>query len=428
MKRSVTFYFAGVIGVASSLLCAQNAAGETVAEFYKDKQIKLIISSGAGGGYDAYARTFARHASKHIPGNPVLIPQNMPGAGGLRAANYLYTVAPKDGSVIAVVHRGVPMAPVLGIKSAEYDVTKFNWIGSFNNEVSVCIAWHTAPQNTIADVQKTELIIGGSGANDTEIYPTAMNNILKTKFRIISGYPSGTAVNLAMERGEVNGRCGWSWTSVITEHLDWVKEKKIKLLMQMSLSKHPDLPDVPLAVDLARSEQDQQILELIFARQVMGRPVVMPPETPADRVAAIRKAFEDTLKDPAFIADADKQRLELTSVTGADVEKLIRKIYATPRTVVALAQDATKYTEPTEKAKIQFETVKGALTEIEKGGRVLKLQLAGGDDVKTKISGSRTAVTVGGAKAKRSALKVGMTCSVTYTGDGTEAKQVDCRN
>lgn len=428
MKRSFTFCIAGLIGVASSLLCLQNAVGETVEEFYKGKKIKLIVSSGAGGGYDAYARTFARHASKHIPGNPKLIPQNMPGAGGLRAAGYLYTVAPKDGSVLAVVHRSIPMQPILGIKGANYDATKFNWIGSFNNEVSVCVAWHTAPHNTIADAQKTELIIGGSGANDTEIYPTAMNNILKTKFKIISGYPSGSAINLAMERGEVNGRCGWSWTSVNTEHSAWVKEKKIKLLMQMSLSKHPDLPHVPLATELTDSAQGKQILEMIFARQVMGRPVVMPPETPKDRVAAIRKAFEDTLKDPAFIADTAKQRLELTSVTGAEMEELIRKIYSTPPAVVALARDATKYTEPTTKAKIQFETVKGALSEIKKGGRVLKLQLAGGKDVKTKVSGSRTAVTIGGAKAKRSALKVGMTCSVMYTGTGTEAKQVDCQN
>ena len=427
MNTNHLFHISRAMVALAAVCGVQAVSAESLEEFYRGQQIKLIISSGAGGGYDGYARTFARHASKHIPGNPAIIPQNMPGAGGLRAANYLYNVAPKDGSVFAVVHRGVAMVPILGIQGAQYDPTKFTWLGSLNSEVSVCIAWHTASMNTIDDVRKNELIIGGSGANDTEIYPSVMNNVLGTKFRIISGYPSGTAVNLAMERGEVNGRCGWSWTSVMTEHADWVKEGKIKLLMQMALNKHADLPNVPLALDLASSEEDKQILELIFARQAIGRPMLMPPGVPEDRAAALRKAFDETVKDPAFIADATKQRLEVTPVNGAEVERLIKRIYATPPTVVALAQDATKYKGPVTKAKIEYETIKGALTEIQRGGRVLKLQLAGGDGVKTKVSGSRTAVTIDGKKAKRSALQVGMACSVTYTGTGSEAKQVNCQ-
>lgn len=419
--------FISIVGALITAFYAPLVAAETVEEFYKGKTVKFIISSGAGGGYDAYARSLVRHISKHIPGNPTIVPQNMPGAGGLRAANFIYNVAPKDGSLLAVVHRGVPMVPLLGIKGAQFEATKFNWIGSLNNEVSVCVSWHTVAQKTVQDAMNKELIIGGSGANDTEGFPAVMNNIIGTKFKIISGYPSGTAINLAMERREVDGRCGWSWSSVKTQHPDWLEDKKVNILMQMSLTKHPELPNVPLVMDMAKSEQDKKVLELVFARQVMGRPVLMPPEVPADRVATIRKAFDATIKDPAFIADMKKQKLELTPISGLEIQALIKKVYATEQSVVALAKDASIYKGKRGKAKIDYVKVKGTLAETEKGGRKLKFKLKDGKTVKTKVSGSRTKVMLAGNPAKRSELKPGMVCEVTYTGSGTEAKQVNCK-
>jgi tripartite-type tricarboxylate transporter receptor subunit TctC len=296
-----------------------------------------MIGYSVGGGYDVYARLIARHLGKHIPGNPIVTPKNMEGAGSLRLANWLYNVAPKDGTVFGIIGRGIPFDPLLG-GSGQFDATKFSWIGSANDEVSICAAWHATPVNTFEDLLTRDMIVGGTASGaDTDQFPKIVNGVLGAKMRVISGYPGGNEITLAMERGEVQGRCGWSWSSVKATHPTWVQDKKIKILMQLSLAKHPDLPDVPLIMDLAKNDEQRQILKLVFARQVMGRPFLGPPGIPDDRLTALRKAFMDTMKDPEFLAEAEKGKLEITPVSGEDIQKLVTEVYATPKDVAAKA-------------------------------------------------------------------------------------------
>jgi len=240
--------------------------------------------------------------------------------------------------VLGTISRGIPFDPLLGGTGVEFDATKFTWIGSANDEVSVCVAWHTTGIQTIQDVIVKQLTVGGTGGGaDTDQFPQISNGVLGTKFKVISGYPGGNDINLAMERGEVQGRCGWSWSSVKATHQAWLDQKKINVLVQMALAKHPDLPNVPLITDLAKTDQDKSILKLIFARQVMGRPYLAPPGVPKDRADVLRKAFADTMTDPEFLADAKKAKLEITPVSGEKIEKLVEEVYKTPKDVAQTA-------------------------------------------------------------------------------------------
>jgi tripartite-type tricarboxylate transporter receptor subunit TctC len=332
------------IVVSALALFSATAHAQGPADFYKGKTVDLMIGYSVGGGYDVYARMIARHLGKHIPGNPTVVPKNMEGAGSLRLANWLYNVAAKDGAVLGTIGRGTGFDPLLGHKAAQFDGTKFNWIGSANDEVSVCVVWNGRTKVTkFADLLTTELNVGGTGsAADTDQFPRILNGVLGTKMRIITGYPGGNDVNLALERGEVDGRCGWSWSSVKSTRASWLTDKKITILMQLSLSKHPDLPDVPLVTELATTEEQRQILRLIFARQVMGRPYLAPPNVPADRVAALRKAFMDTMADKDFLAEAEKAQLEITPVSGEAVQKLVAEVYQTPPEIAKKAADLLK--------------------------------------------------------------------------------------
>jgi tripartite-type tricarboxylate transporter receptor subunit TctC len=321
-----------------ALLPASFAWAQSPAEFYKGKNVDLYIGYSVGGGYDVYARMLARHMSKHIPGNPTVVPKNMEGAGSLRLANWLYNVGAKDGTLFGIIGRGTGFDPLLGNRAAQFDATKFSWIGSANNEVSVCVAWHTAGITKFEDMLDKPLIVGGtSGSADTDQFPKITNGVLGTRMRVITGYPGGNEVGLAMERGEVQGRCGWSWSSVKTTHQQWYDQKKFHILVQLALSKHADLPDVPLIVDLARNDEQRQILRLIFARQVMGRPFLAPPNVPRDRLEALRKAFMDTMNDKDFLADTERAQLEITPVPGGQIEQLVKEIYATPPEVAQKA-------------------------------------------------------------------------------------------
>jgi tripartite-type tricarboxylate transporter receptor subunit TctC len=309
-------------------------SAESAADFYKGKTVDLYVGFSSGGGYDTYARVLARHMEQHIPGKPSIVVKNMPGAGSLVLANWLYNVAPKDGTAFGIVARGAAFDPLLGNDRAEFDAAKFSWIGSMNDEVSVCVAWHTTGVKTLDDVMKKKLTVGGTGPSaDTDQFPKILNGALGTKFDIVAGYPGGNEVNLAMERGEVQGRCGWSWSSVIATHKNWVDDKKINILLQMSTSKHPDLPNVPLVMDYAKTEEQRQILNLAFARQAMGRPFVAPPGIPSHRVAALREAFMAALKDKQFLAEAQKMQLEINPVSGQKVQELVAEIYETPKPV-----------------------------------------------------------------------------------------------
>jgi tripartite-type tricarboxylate transporter receptor subunit TctC len=321
------------IAAAVVLLAAtvSGAAAQSVADFYKGRSVDLYIGYSVGGAYDLYARYLARHMGKHIPGNPTVVPKNMEGAGSLRLANWLYNIGPKDGTAIGTIGRGTGFDVLLGNMKAQFDATRFNWIGSANNEVSVCVAWHTSGITRFEDMLTRPLIVGGTSSSaDTDQFPKITNGVLGTKMKVITGYPGGNEVGLAMERGEVQGRCGWSWSSVKSTHQKWLNEKRFAILVQLALKKHPDLPDVPLIVDLAKTDEQRKILELIFARQVMGRPYVAPPGVPRDRIEALRKAFMDTMNDKEFLADAEKAQLEITPVPGDQLEQLVRDLFATP--------------------------------------------------------------------------------------------------
>jgi len=319
------------IAVALLFLAGPVARAQSVAEFYKGKSIDLDIGYSVGGSYDLYARLIARRLGDHIPGNPTVVPKNIEGAGSLRLANYLYAAAPKDGTVIGAISRGAAFDPLLNENGASFDASKFSWIGSANNEVSLCVALTSSGITKFDDLFTRQLTIGSTGASDdTYQFPALMNAALGTKFRIVTGYPGGNDVTLALERGEVQGRCGWSWSSLKATRLNWVVRKRIAILVQLSLSKHADLPDVPLIMDLAKTDEVRQIFKMIFARQTMGRPYAAPPELPADRLTGLRKAFMDTMTDKEFLYDADQNKFEINPVDGDRVEALVNEVYRTP--------------------------------------------------------------------------------------------------
>jgi tripartite-type tricarboxylate transporter receptor subunit TctC len=330
--------------LAAAVLLAPCAFAQSPSDFYKGKTVELYIGYSVGGGYDIYARLLAKHMGRHIPGNPNVVPKNMEGAGSLRLANWLYNVAPKDGTAFGIIGRGTGFDPLLGRgRGAQFDATKYNWIGSANDEVSVCVAWHTTGIRKFDELMTKELTVGGTGAAaDTDQFPRIINAMLGTKMKIVTGYPGGNDVGLAMERGEVNGRCGWSWSSVKATHPKWLEDKKINVLIQLALEKHPDLPDVPLITDLATTDEQRAIFKLIFARQVMGRPFLAPPGLPRERVAALRKGFLDTMKDKDFLADAEKAQLEITPVAGEDIQRLVSETHETPPEIAKKAGDLLK--------------------------------------------------------------------------------------
>ena len=330
-----------LLTAAFAVMVATSAQAQSVADFYKGKIIDLYVGYSVGGAYDLYARLLSRHMSKHIPGNPTIVPKNMEGAGSLRLANWLYNVAPKDGTAFGIFGRGTGFDPLLGNKAAQFDATKFNWIGSANNEVSICVAWKTSGVTKFEDLLERPLIVGGTSTSaDTDQFPRIVNGVLGTKMKVVTGYPGGNEVGLAMERGEVQGRCGWSWSSVKSTHKKWIDEKQFIVLVQLGLNKHPDLPDVPLIVDLAKTDEQRQILKLVFARQVMGRPFIAPPGLPQDRVDALRAAFTATMQDPEYLADAAKTQMEVNPVPGDKVQALVKEIYSTPP---AIAQKAASF-------------------------------------------------------------------------------------
>ena len=328
VRLAVTAACLAVI-LGTARLSAQDAAP------FKGKTVEIYTGYTVGGGYDLYARLLARHIGRHLPGNPTVVPKNMEGAASIRLANWLYTVAPKDGTVFGTVARGAALDPLLGQPGAQFEATKFNWIGSANDEVSVCVAWHTVGITTFDDLLHRELVIGGTGpGDDTVQFGKVLAAVLGAKLKIIAGYPGGNDAVLAMERGELQGRCGWSYSSLKGGHADWLAEKKIAVLVQFALAKHPELPDVPLVIDLAKTEEQRTLLKFVFARQVMGRPFLAPPGVPPATVAALRRAFMATMADPAFLADADRAKLEINPVSGERIQDLVAELYKTPPQLV----------------------------------------------------------------------------------------------
>ena len=309
-------------------------SAQTVEQFYKGKPLTMIV----GGGYDVYARAFARHLSKHIPGHPNIVAKNVPAAGGLTAANMLYTTAEKDGSTIAAFPNNVPMDALLENPGARYDALKFNWLGSIGKLQNVCASWHTSPVKTIEAARAREVIVAAAGAaSNTAIMPKVLNALLGTRFKVITGYDPGSGLTLSIERGEAEGICGLSWSTMKASRPHWIRERLLNVIVQMGLQKLADLPDVPAALDLVSDRDSRQVLELILMRQEPGRPFAAPPGTPADRVAALRQAFEETLKDPEFVAEVDRLQLEIEPLTGAQIDSLLAKAASAPAPIVRRA-------------------------------------------------------------------------------------------
>ncbi len=316
------------------------AAAEDVVQFYRGKQLRMIVGSAVGGGYDLFARIVARHIVHHIPGSPTIIVQNQPAAGGVVMANQLYAQGPRDGTVIAVPINGLPTAPLLQA-GTQFDATKLIWLGSTNREAYVAFVWHTVPVERIAELSAKEVIVGATTPGTTMVdFPLLVNDVLGFKFKIVRGYAGTPQINLAIERGEVQGMGGLGWASVKAQTPHWIADKKIKVLAQYGLARYSELADVPTMLELAKSDADRQAMTMLFARTEYGRPYFLPPDVPAERVAALRRAFDATMKDPAFVAEAAKLQFEVDPLTGEQVQTLVAQLAATPRDVVARVRAA----------------------------------------------------------------------------------------
>jgi tripartite-type tricarboxylate transporter receptor subunit TctC len=323
-----------------AVLISIPVAAQSATDFYGGKQIDMFIGTPTGGGYDQYGRLLAHHMGRHIPGTPTIVVKNMPAGGGRQALNHVYNIAPNDGTAIGTTIRNIPFDPLFGETATKSDALKLTWLGSLNNEIPVCVSWHTSPFRTVDDLRKSEIVMGSSGLTASDaIHAKLLNRIAGTKIKLIQGYNGSTGVHLAMERGEVQGRCGLGWDSIVARYSHWIKENKVSILAQFGLSKHPDLPQVPLIVDLAKTTEDRQLAELLLAPLEMGRPFYAPPGVPADRVEILRRAFDATAKDPEFLADAEKQKVEIFHMSGEAVETLVRRIHATPPAVVEIGKD-----------------------------------------------------------------------------------------
>jgi tripartite-type tricarboxylate transporter receptor subunit TctC len=305
------------------------------------QNVTMVVGYSPGATYDIYTRTFARHLGKHLPGKPNVVVQNMAGAGSLRSANFIYNQAPKDGTTIGMFARGLAMQPLLDMTGIQYEARKFNWIGSISSDVSLVLSWHTRPFKTIDDVRKQEMVVAGTGSGaDSVIFPYILNGVLGTQFKVVTGYPGAADFLLAVERQEADGTAGVSWSGLNASKPEWIANKRINILVQLGLKKHPGMDPAPLVMEYAKNDSDRGVLELIFARQDMAYPIVAPPGTPPERVAVLRKAFEAVMRDPDYLADAKKQHLESALMRGEEIEKLIERIYASPPDVVARAVKA----------------------------------------------------------------------------------------
>ncbi|MFN3892341.1 MAG: Bug family tripartite tricarboxylate transporter substrate binding protein [Beijerinckiaceae bacterium] len=327
---------AGAAALAFTAIGLGAAAADPVADFYKGKTMSMVISSGAGGGYDALSRTISRHIGKHIPGNPNVVPRNMPGAGGIVATKHLYSSAARDGTVIGGVQNNAPLEPLFGTKEADYDSTKLNWIGTPSLETGLLIVWHTSKFKTIDDVRHSEMTAGASGVNSAPaFYSRLLNELLGTKIKVIAGYPGQNDAYIAIERGELDTYGVTFWSSLTSTKQNWLKNDLIRILVQYGPVKEAALKDVPYGPDLVKNEEDKLLFEAAYGPLTLGRPFLMPPDIPAERLAAVRKAFMEMIKDPAFRDEAEKLGLQIDNPrSGEQLQADIERLYRTPPQVV----------------------------------------------------------------------------------------------
>jgi tripartite-type tricarboxylate transporter receptor subunit TctC len=339
-----------IVGAVAVMQAGAHAAmAQDVEQFYRGKSIAIYIGSSAGGGYDAYARTLGRHMGKYIPGHPSIIPQNMPGAGGNKAAGYVYSVAPKDGTAIGALFPGGILAPLLGDAAIQHDPSKFIFVGSANSDVYTCVVRTDSPVTSFKDAFTQEVIVGASNeGGTTRDMPALSNNVLGTKFRIVTGYAGTREITLAVERGETHGLCGFGYTSLLSVRPEWVAKKFVRVLVQESVKGAAALnkQGVPRTIDFAKTPEDRQVMELVYSQAVIGRPYVLPAGVPPERVAALRKAFMAALQDPALLAEAAKIKLDVEPISGDEVQSMVARWFATSPTIIARAKQALIYKSP----------------------------------------------------------------------------------
>jgi tripartite-type tricarboxylate transporter receptor subunit TctC len=311
---------------------------QSVEEFYRGRQITMLVASAVGGGYDTYARVFARHAGKHVPGHPTFVAKNLPAAAGVAAANALANTSERDGSVIAALTNTVAMEPLFGNAAARFDAVKLNWLGSIGKLQNVCATWHQSAAKTVQAAREREIIVAAAGAtSNTAVVPRVLNALAATRFKVVAGYDPGSGLTLALERGEAEGICGLSWSTIKASRPHWITDRLLNVIVQMGFERLADLPDVPRALDIVADPENRKVLELILLRQEMGRPFAAPQDVPADRVDALRAAFAATMRDPDFRAEAERVQMEIDPLDARAIGELLASAYGAPKPVIARA-------------------------------------------------------------------------------------------
>ncbi len=407
----------GLLGVAAPALAAE-------AGYYKGKVFKVNIGFHPGGGYDAYGRMVARHISKYLPGNPTVLAVNFPGAGSLRLANYIYNRAPKEGLEVGIFASSVAFSPMFGVKQAKFETDKFTWIGNIDESIGTCTAWHTSGIKSFEDLKKGEVIYGSSSPSSVaSLHPLGFNALLGTKIKIIHGYPGSTGVLLAMKRGEVQGGCGFALSSLKARRRQEWKSGKLRILIQTGKVKAPELAGVPHLYDMAKDDEERQVMDLIYGLHLFGRPVAAPPGLPMARTRMLRTAFMATMKDPVFLKEAARLHLPIKPWSGAKLQKQIKAWVNYPASVVHRARQAMA---PGKIIKVKLKKLVGGVISKKTRKKITVMDGAGKSYV-FKVSGRRSKVKIGGKKAKAKALKVGMNCDFRYFGVGDLARNITCK-
>jgi len=340
MRLGLRLIFGVILGAILGVALPASGHAQEGVPFFKGKQIRILLSAGVAGGYAEYGRLLAQHMGNHIAGKPDFIVQSMPGAGGLLAANYLYSQAPQDGTTIGLIHSSLPLAPLFGSRGARFDPLKFNWVGSLDRSDGPCTAWATSPVKTWADMLEKQFIVGSSGVgSQMDVYPAMLNKLFGTKIKVVGGYRDGASIFLAMERGEIDGRCGPQITAIRSLRPQWLSERKVVLPIMISERRSEDFPGTPSIMEFAKDERTRQLLRLLIVTQDLDRPLLLPPGVPPERVRELREAFNATVADPAFQADAMRMHLHLDPVAGVDMAKALAAAYASPAEIVEIAKE-----------------------------------------------------------------------------------------
>jgi tripartite-type tricarboxylate transporter receptor subunit TctC len=423
MKLKTSLRLLALITLGAGCIAAAGSATADEAAFFNGKTIAMIIAYPPGGGYDTYGRLYAKHVERHLPGAPKVIVRNMPGASGIIAANFLYNKAPKDGTSLAMFSSSAAFQPLLGNKRARFKTENFTWIGVIDQTTSTCAAWHTSGLKTFEDLKVRPSVFGAAAATAlNSTHPRAFNALFGTRIKVIHGYPGGTSILLAMQRGEVDAICSLSLSSLLSVRREDYEAGRLIPIVQTGLRKHPLIKNVPHIYDYAKTKEDRQIFGLLFGRHVIGRPVIAPPDLPAERTATLRVAFDKTVADPAFIADSKNQHVLLDPLSGKETDAIVREILSTPPEIIA---KTLKMTEAGNIVKVKLKVLEGTIANKTKR----RIEVKGGDgkSVKLRLSGRQTKVTIAGKKAKSKAVKAGMSCRVEHLGEGNYAVKLDCK-